>query len=219
MIDLRAEQIPRAGKHRIVRRQVVLRDPSKITGVTVHQTACVFGPRDDIDARNRRALNVACHALTFRDGTTALPNPMRWWVNQGNGFNGRDLGLELEGHYPGREDDPATTAVREDLRSTWGGEPTPLTPAILDGFRAGLRALVTIARDEGLPIEYVHAHRQSSGDRRSDPGEAIWRGVVLYMRRELDLTTEPDLWLPSSNAKNENGRPIPREWGEGSTRY
>ncbi len=212
ILDLRAEQIPRAKKHRIIRGKVVVRDPRRVTSVTVHQTACVFGPASDIAARNRRALGVACHALTFRDGTTVLPNPILWYVNQGNAFNPFSIGKEFEGHYAGREDDPTTTPRREDILSTWGGKPMPLTPDVLDGFRMGLRTLVTVARDEGCPIEFVHAHRQSSDDRRSDPGEGIWRGVVLYMLAELQLRTEPWRTLPSSNRTNGPGRPIPRQW-------
>ena len=98
-----------------------------------------------------------------------------------------------------------TVAIREDIRSTWGGSATPTTPAILDGFRAGIARLVAMGRAEGMPIEFVHAHRQSSASRRSDPGERLWREVVLYMAPELGLRCEPALAL-------RDGRPIPREW-------
>lgn len=217
IVDLRAEQVKRPGKHRIRNGAVVVRDPAKITSLTVHQTACVFGPANDIAARNRRALNVACHALTFRDGTTVLPNPLLWYVNQGNAFNPFSIGEEFEGHYAGREDDPSTTPRREDIQSTWGGKPMPLTPDVLDGFRLGMVTLVTLARDEGCPIEFVHAHRQSSDDRRSDPGEGIWKGVVLYLLGQLGLRTEPARVMRSSNRSNGDGKPIPREWDPSQT--
>ena len=76
--------------------------------------------------------------------------------------------------------------------------------------------LVTMARAGGSPIEFVHAHRQSSEDRRSDPGEAIWRGVVEeYGIPVLGLKAEYALALPSSNPKNGPGKPIPVEWAAG----
>lgn len=192
-------------------KRVVERDMSKVDGIVIHQTACTFGPSDNAERRHKRAFGVACHALAFRDGTVVLPNPFPWMVWHGNGFNDRSLGLEVEGRLPGLMDNPAT-APREDRDTTWGGEPDDVTDLLVDAARLALWELVNTAKkDHGAVIKWIWAHRQSSGSRRSDPGEEVWRRVVLeYAVPVLGLKTEPTLVLPSK--KTGPGRPIPRQW-------
>jgi len=143
--------------------------------------------------------------MAFRAGYFVAAHPLRAYVNHGNRFNASSLGLEIDGRYPGLMDDPET-AAREDLRTTWGGEPTTLTDETVRAACAALGWLVTEGRAEGMPIEYVVAHRQSSDTRRSDPGEEIWRRVVLdFAVAELGLT-------PIRDSKWREGSPIPIEW-------
>lgn len=199
-------------KHKIDPRTrlVVERDPHDVDGIVLHQTACVFGPSDDAERRHRRALGVACHALAFRDATVVLANPLRWLVWHANGFNPRALGLEVEGLFPGLLDDPRTVP-REDIATTWGGEPDELTEMLVATAQRALRELVERGRAEGMPIRYLWAHRQSSGSRRSDPGEEPWRRIAIeYGQRELGLELQPALALPSRSSGH--GRPIPRAW-------
>lgn len=192
--------------------RVVVRDPKKVTGIGIHQTACVFGPAADPEKRYRRALNVPCHALAFRDGVFATAFPLNWYVYHGNELNAFTLGLEIEGHYPGKPDDP-TTPQREDIQSTWGGKPTPFDDLAIETARAALKHLVEQGRAAGMPIQYVWAHRQANGQKPSDPGYEIWKHVVLeYGCTQLGLKTEcarswkdgkqiPGAWDPSSTAK------------------
>jgi hypothetical protein len=191
-------------------RLVVERDPRAIDGIVLHQTACTFGPSDDENRRHRRAFGVAGHATAFRDGTVVIANPLQWLVWHGNGFNDRALGLEVEGRYAGLADDPGT-APREDLETTWGGEPDEVTARVIATARRALLELVERGRAAGMPIRYLWAHRQSNGQRRSDPGEALWRAVAIeYGQRELGLELQPALALPSRSSGP--GRPIPRAW-------
>lgn len=210
-------QLPKK-KHRTERRReggklverVVERDPKTIDGIVIHQTACSFGPSDDADRRHRRALGVACHALAFRDGAVVLANPLRWAVLHGNGLNDRSLGLEIEGLFSGLEDDPATIP-NEAKATAWGGEPDVVTELLVTCARHALRELVERGRAEGMPIRYVWAHRQSSGSRRSDPGQTLWRRVVLeYGVPQLGLFAQPALVLASRSSGP--GRPIPKAW-------
>ena len=216
--DLRHEQdftYPRGKrKTRKHRGKPVLRDPSKITTIVVHQTAAEFGVSKrsvalaggNVElARARRALDVACHAMAFRAGYFVAAHPLRVYVNHGNRFNSHSLGLEIDGRYPGLLDDP-TTVAREDLNTTWGGTPTELTEATVDASRAALRWLVEEGRREGMPLEFIVSHRQSSDTRRSDPGEAIWQRIVLeYAVPELGLTAVRE-------SRWKEGRPIPAAW-------
>ncbi len=214
LLDLRSQQpdppplYRGKRKHKLYRGKVVQRDPKKVTGVTIHQTACIFGPLKDPIARHRRALGVACHALSFGiDRTVVLANPLRSYVWHGNGFNAYELGLEVEGHFSGLLDDPRTTPRREDIETMWNGKtPTQMTADILETACEALRILVELGRLEGMPIEYVHAHRQSSGTRRADPGEGIWRDLILgFAVPVLNLKTQPRRAIGT-------GRPIPRTW-------
>ena len=216
--DLRAEQdyvYPR-GKNKVRKRgnSVVMRDPKSVTTIVVHQTAIEFGVsklaiahagRDVELARARRALDVACHAMAFRQGYFVAAHPLRAYVNHGNRFNAYSLGLEIDGRYAGVADNPAT-APREDLLSTWGGKPTELTDQTVRAACAALQWLVVEGRKIGMPLQNVVSHRQSSDMRRSDPGEGIWKRVVLDCAvDELGLT-------PVLESNWREGLPVPVEW-------
>lgn len=190
---------------------VVMRQPRTVTGVCIHQTACHFGPDAKPQQKHERAFDIPIHAVAFRDGTAVLPYPLLAYVWHGNGWNATSLGLEIEGHYCGRRDDPTTVGVREDIQSTWGGTPDVLDQLTLDTAKLALQTLVERARAAGCPIEYIWAHRQSAGDRQGDPGEDIWRELVLaWAVPVLGLKTQPTLALHSSSSGE--GRPIPTCW-------
>lgn len=197
-----------------------MRDPSTVDSIVIHQTACEFGvsrraveAAGDIElARARRALDVACHALAFRNGYFAAAHDLPVLVHHAGRLNDRSLGLEIEGRYPGLLDDP-DTLPREDLRTTWGGPPSVFTDEACEAACGALRWLVEEGRRLGMPIKYIYAHRQSSEDRRSDPGQEIWERVVLsYGVPELGLQTRThEAW--------KGGRPVPTQWdldGEGN---
>jgi hypothetical protein len=220
-LDWRGEQtdpFPRKHKNdgsivatsRIVKGKTYSRDPKLVTGITVHQTACVFGPADQTK-KHLRAMGIPAHAVAFRDGNYVITAPLPWYLYHGNELNGPTLGLEIEGMYPGLLDD-STTPKREDITTTWGGKPTPLDELTIATAQAALRFLVEEGRKAGMPIEFVYAHRQSNGGKPSDPGEGIWRAVVLdFAVPILGLKTRPQqtfgdgkqipaLWEPSATA-------------------
>lgn len=196
--------------------KVVERDLSAITGICFHQTACVFGApnKKDPESRYRRALDIPCHGVGFLDGVAVLPCPFSWFVYHGNGFNEDCLGLEFEGHFPGLLDDP-TTPRREDLKSIWGKKtPTPLSDLAVQCYRDLTKRVVEEAREMGCPVKYAYAHRQSNGDKLSDPGEGIWKRVVLeYAVPVLGLETRP-------HETRRDGKEIPKQWDPaGRVRY
>lgn len=208
--DLRDEQTdPPAvpGKFKRKNGLVIRRDPSTVTGITIHQTAVKFGTApyqvaqaggDERLSLARRSLRVACHVMSFHDGFIAWPNPLDWYVHHGNGFNAFELGIEIDGNYPG-----LIGGVTWNRKSC-----TPVTDTLIQTARAGVELLVREGRRMGMPIEYIHAHRQSSITRRSDPGEAIWKHVVTeYAVPVLGLKTEPRRTIGK-------GRPIPLDWDE-----
>jgi len=216
--DLRKEQdfLYPGGKRKVRMKGTapVRRDLSKVDMIVVHQTGIEFGVSKiaiekaggDIElARAHRALDVACHAMAFRAGYFVAAHDFDVYVNHAGRFNAGSLCLEIEGRYPGLRDDPYTLE-REDLATTWGGDPEPLTDATVQAAREALRWLVTEARKAGAPISKIASHRQTSDTRRADPGQEIWQRVVIdFAYAELGLTVVRDSpW--------QSGRPVPKEW-------
>jgi len=197
---------------------VTKRDPADITHVVFHQTAVEFGVSarqiaasggDRTLALARRALDVACHVFASRQGFYVKTHPLVDYIQHGNGYNAFSLGMEIDGRYAGLEDDPATVA-REDLNTTWKGDPTELTEQTIRAACAALQYLVIEGRKQGMPLTHVVAHRQSSPTRRSDPGQAIWQEVVLgYAESELGLQVDLDDFLTHRKGP---GRAIPHQW-------
>lgn len=221
--DLRSEQdydYPRGKKKARIRRGMpVMRDVSKIRGIVFHQTAVEYGvSRHQVAASGgdaelalaRRGLDVACHMIAFRAGIFVATHPFRAWLNHGNGFNRTSLGFEIDGRYSGLKDDPTTTA-REDLKTTWKGNPTEYVKKTSETVKSMIRWALAEAAKEGIVITKFWAHRQSSATRRSDPGEDIWDDIAPFCR-SLGLVDEPELVMG-------DGAPIPDDWDGGSGKY
>lgn len=194
IVDLSAEQpnppkpssrltkgggVKMAPKARIVRGKVATRAP---TGITLHQTWCWFGAKDD-DARHRRALGVHAHWTCFRDGAAVLAYPCEWIVYHGNGFNSTDVGIECEGMYladgtmqtppEGFDVGRVIAAAREAIQETIRRHPT---------------------------VQYIHAHRQSSKSRANDPGPVLWHEVAVWSVAHLGLIAQPSLAIGDGQA-------------------
>jgi hypothetical protein len=207
VIDLSEEQPnpPRYDPphHRIVRGKtaaldrVYSRPLNTIDGIVIHQTACPYGVTADavkaaggdrILAKHRRALDVAAHMTAFDTGYAVLAHPFDWYVFHANSLNARSLGIEIEGLYPQLQ-----------------GDKELLVGPVLQAARDGLTYLVTLARAKQMPIKWVWAHRQSSLTREADPGEEIWRKLVLdFAVSGLGLVPQPDFVS--------GGKPLPPEW-------
>lgn len=189
---------------------VATRKPTAVTGIVIHQTAAWYDVTaaqvraaggNSKHARNLRGLNIACHVIAWADGTACHVSPLRWYVNHANGFNARTLGLEIEGIYRGVDELPLKNGAQ-----AFGAD-------ALRAAKAGLAYLVREGRAAGMPIRYVYAHRQSSGTRRADPGEEIWRKLVLeYAVPKLGLITRPALVEPPTSRTAAPGRPVPADW-------
>jgi hypothetical protein len=186
--------------------KVVVRDPKTVSGIMLHQTGVWYGVSsqqvsaaggDRHEALHNRGLNVACHAIAF-DGKGAnlqcghgvATAPLAWYCYQANGANSDSLGLEIEGVYPGLV---TPGCVMPSAR-------------VVDAARDAVRYMVEQGRAQGMSIQYVWAHRQSSAMRRSDPGEALWQAVALdFAVPVMGLQTQPSrTWG--------DGMPIPVEW-------
>lgn len=215
VIDVRRQQSVSAPRTRKVNGRTVQRDPSTITGVVIHQTAVCYGVPEHLLNRYHgdrgmalahRALAIPAHAVAFRSGVIAIPHRLESYTYHANKLNASTLGLEIEGVYPGLSDDPDTPR-REDLDTLWGDDDrrTPLDMLTTVTIDRALCLLVNNARDAGMPLKYIYAHRQSSASRRADPGQEIWEAIA-DTARVLWLEPRPDYTVG-------DGKPIPDAWG------
>ncbi len=178
--------------------RVMERPVHQIDGIVLHQTACPYGVTaeqvkaaggDRVQAKHRRALDVAAHMTAFDTGYAVLAHPLTWYVYHANAFCARSIGIEVEGRYPGMQ----------------GGSPNLMFNEILQAARDGIEYIVEHGREMGMPLKYIWAHRQSSMTRQDDPGEELWRRIVLEF-------AVPTLGLVMQPTYTCGGLPLPVEW-------
>jgi hypothetical protein len=188
-VDMRAKH---AGVHRYGKRPW-----SKVTGVTLHQTACLLGENPT------RWKDIGCHWGVTRSGKAIYLSDPTWLVAHGNGLNGSDIGIEIDGYYAGIEGDPSTL-----WRPEYDPKRKPLmaTSESIDSVKQIVRYTTALVASNGGKLRYIHAHRQASVDRRSDPGSHLWRHVGMALMAELDLADGGKGWTVGS------GLPIPEAW-------
>lgn len=193
---------------------------SKITGMTLHQTAVNI-----TDPEN--CLNIPVHGVVMaggpngEDATIILLHDPTDYMYHGNGFNRRDIGIEVCCRAAGVEDDP-NTAKNESILTTWlpksvkeriaAGKTThaeqisEATDAELEACRRLMRYYCEQAEKNGGAIEFIHAHRQATKNRVSDPGSRIWGACGEWGRDALGLNAGPP------DFKISDGMAIPDAW-------
>jgi N-acetyl-anhydromuramyl-L-alanine amidase AmpD len=169
----------------------------QVTGITLHQTACVLGERP------QRWSTVVAHLGVTRGGQVCWMHDFEKIVWHGNGFNNRMIGIEMDGTYAGIEGDDRTFWRPSD-------EPDrkPQTPTIelVDAAKATVRWICQQVARHGGRIEQLVAHRQASNQRQSDPGSALWKQVAMPLHAELGLSDGGPGFIVG------NGYPIPEKW-------
>ncbi len=175
-----------------------------VTGITLHQTACVLGERPS------RWNTVGAHYGVTRSGQVMwLHDPDRIVIH-GNGWNTRCVGIEIDGLYAGVDGDPKT--VWNDPSTPQREQGQVLTMEAQLATCELIRWITSEVAKHGGEVTKLVAHRQSSKSRRDDPGSAIWRGIALPMSAELGLDDGGDGF-------EIGGYPIPVEWDPTRTRW
>lgn len=180
---------------------------ASVTGITLHQTAGDLGERHErwvkwpVKNPKTGALefsSLKAHVGVTRGGQVLLVNPLDSRVAHGHGLNSSTVGIECSGTYEGIE----------GRRDTWwpaGKAPQTPTPELIEAARRAVAWVVAEVAAHGGRVLYLYAHRQSSADRVSDPGSALWQAVALEVEREGLVETRPGYTVGT-------GLPIPREW-------
>ena len=190
------------------------RQPRKletIDTIVLHQTGVKFGVgKKAVEqygqrvALHRRFYDVACHVAALMNGDVLLVNPWDRYVLHGHSSNRFSIGIEIEGLYPGIEDNANTVAGK--------AEANELTLRTIGAARKAVKIAVEQCRELGAPITKLAAHRQFHGSRITDPGQGIWREVALWAAKELDLTIDYDLAATNKTDARKSGRRIPKVW-------
>lgn len=175
-----------------------------ITGITLHQTATIFGENP------QKFRSISAHLGISRGGHIILINGLNFVVYHGNAFNSHDVGIEVDGHFEGVEGDlmtywkPKSNPTRQPLRPT---------EEQIQSTRKAIAWIIERVKFHGGEVKWIHAHRQSSKFRTSDPGSHIWKEVGLWAKKEFGLQDGgPDFTA--------GGYPIPKEWDPSyTTRY
>jgi hypothetical protein len=110
--------------------------------------------------------------------------------------------------------------VNEAMRTTWDDPSTPfreqpqrVTTEAMESARQLVRWIVEEVRRNGGACTKLVAHRQASGSRRNDPGQAIWQQVALPLHAELGLDDGGvGFYLPNPAAYGGDGVAIPEAW-------
>lgn len=171
---------------------------SKVTGICLHQTACMLGERDE------RWDSVGAHLGITRSGKVIWLHDFDSVVAHGNGWNAQTVGIEIDGLYAGIEGDVSTVWDNPDTPSREQG--MVLTSEAADAARQTIRWICRRVHAHGGRVRALVAHRQSSGTRRNDPGSAIWQAVALPMHAELGLSDG------GIGFHLDDGRAIPEAW-------
>ena len=170
---------------------------SKVTGICLHQTACVLGenpPRWD---------GIGCHVGVTRSGKVIWLHDFDKLVVHGNRWNAQTVGIEIDGMYEGVQGNPKTFWRPKDRPDLQPQRPTAVQ---LRAVRDLIRFIKAQVEENGGEVNALVAHRQASENRRNDPGSEIWKEVALPMSEELDLSDG------GPGFKLSSGYPIPVEW-------
>lgn len=188
LIDLRASHPGR--------QQRGLRTWDRITGITLHQTASLLGEKSE------RWSDIPIHFGITRGGRILYLNALDSIVWHGNSFNSSDVGIEIDGYFEGVEGQPKTLWNPPENPNR-----PPLTPtdAQLEASRQTIAWICREVAAQGGKVTHIHAHRQSSKMRESDPGSRIWKDVGLWAQQTLGLSDGGANWV-------QGGLPIPESW-------
>jgi len=170
---------------------------SQINGITLHQTATLLGERPE------RWFNIACHLGVTRTGQILVLNALETLIWHGNGLNGGDIGVEIDGYFEGVE------GLADTLwRPPGNPDLIALTPTSvqIEACRHAVQWIINEVAKAGGEIRFIHAHRQASNQRRSDPGSRIWREVGLWAQKTHSLADGGALYTVGK------GLPIPEAW-------
>lgn len=171
---------------------------SKIEGVTLHQVGC------NLSENPSRWYSLNAHIAVLKSGTILIVNDLTDFIWHAQGFSYNTIGIEFNGNFYGDENDITTWWVA-------GGESAILTSGQYQASKYLLKYLRAQFEKNGAKFSKIFAHRQSSKDRRADPGSEIWRMIAMPWMEETGATDGGPDYVYGT------GRPIPKNWNKSYT--
>jgi N-acetyl-anhydromuramyl-L-alanine amidase AmpD len=178
----------------------------EITGITLHQTAGLFGEKKS------RWQTVAAHVGITRAGKIFQMYAFTEVVNHANRLNSADVGIEIDGWYEGIEGKPKTL-----WQPPKGPKREPMQPTLkqVEACRAAVGWICDVVAANGGHVRFIHAHRQASASRQGDPGSRLWKDVGIWAQENLSLTDAGMVngkLVPGEQFTIGSGLKIPRDW-------
>jgi N-acetyl-anhydromuramyl-L-alanine amidase AmpD len=191
--------VSRIGYHPKPRLFQRVREWADICGVTLHQMGIL------VSDTPQRQDTLGAHISILRSGAIVRVNPMTDMIWHAQKLSHKTVGIEFNGNMEGIEGDRSTL---------WGDAgPHPVTDAQVDAANDVLFPwLVRCFEANGVHFSNVHAHRQSSGTRRADPGSEIWQRVGIPWIERLKALGMGKRGDGGAGFSVGDGRSIPKEW-------
>ena len=164
---------------------------SEISGVTLHQTGC------QMSNKPKRWHRLNAHIGITRDGKVLIVNDPTDMIWHAQGLSKHTIGIEICGNFSGIDGNSSTL---------WkgGGGPHTLTSGMEAALQTAFDWIKTQFQNNGQEWKHVHAHRQSSKTRTSDPGSEIWQKIAMPWITSLGATDGGPDW------KKGDGKPVPK---------
>jgi peptidoglycan hydrolase-like protein with peptidoglycan-binding domain len=173
---------------------------TQVYGWCLHQTAAPLHTSRDL----ARCDKIGAHWVVYPDGRKFKLHEANRRIVHGHGWNTSMIGIEISGLFAGCEGDPST--VWDNPETPYKEQADTLTADQINAVIAIIRYdYQTIVAHGGKPAWMV-SHRQSSDQRRSDPGSAVWQRIGIPMMLELKLTDG------GPGYKIGSGAPNPEKW-------
>ena len=178
----------------------------QVRGWCLHQTACYLSSSKDI----ARCDKVGAHWVVYPDGRKFRLHDINRKVIHGNGWNNQTIGIEIDGLFAGIEGDANT--VWDDKSTPYVEKAGSVTVEQIEAVREIIYHDRALIRANGGTDTVIVSHRQSSKDRRNDPGSKVWKEIALPLLKELSLSD-------GGVGFEIGGYPIPQEWDSSKKGY
>jgi hypothetical protein len=183
---------------------------TEVRGATMHQTACILSVSKD----PARCDDIGAHYTIMRpaggyysDGDVIWLHDDTRRIIHGNEWNTQCWGAEIDGLFAGIEGDPRT--VWDDPKTPYKETAVSVTDKQIESTCQLIEWRYYETLRLGGKMHSLNTHRQSSANRRNDPGSKVAQEIVAVMMKKLGLTDGgPGFVLGGPDG----GYPNPREW-------
>lgn len=175
-----------------------LRAPNAVYDIVWHQADVEMGEKPS------RYKDSSAHFFVTSGGLIIQLHDVEWLTHHAHALNEHTIGIELEGMFAGVDGD-LSDASWPKYHKVLNRKPQHLTEVQIDAAKSLARWVKAHLTSRGGSLRNYYAHRQGSNTRDRDPGQEIWRKVVM------PSALETGCGLPMDEVFGK-GEKIPLEW-------